>query len=99
MPISIVWITACATVLISSMATPTSGWWPLSRTDIYFLKNSMLRFLQQFRQMIAPDRRPCVGPVAARLVCDRQQHVLAVFHALNVAIHNFEFGRVDLVIG
>jgi hypothetical protein len=30
--------------------------------------------------------------MAARLVCDWQQHVLAVLYALNVAIENLELG-------
>src|SRR5260370_7352160 len=49
--------------------------------------------------MILPNRRPRMRAVAARLVGDGQQYVLAVFHSCDVLVDDPQLWGIDGVVG
>ena len=52
-------------------------------------------FVQQFGQIIFPDFGQRMRAVAARFAAQRDDDGAAIFHALDFAFQNAEFGRVD----
>ena len=54
---------------------------------------------QQLLHLLLPEFRHCRRAVAARLLAGRYQVKAAILHALQLAIHDFGFRRIALVIG
>ena len=57
------------------------------------------RGLQQLRQVLLPHGGPGVRAVSMGLIRGRQQHEAPVLHALDFALGDPEFRRVDEIIG
>src|SRR6266849_3943832 len=56
------------------------------------------RFFEQLRQVLLPDHRPRMRPVASRLLADRQEDEPRVFHFFDFAVGDAQLRRVDEVV-
>src|SRR5216117_3318206 len=55
--------------------------------------------VQQLEKVVFPECGAVVGLVAAGFVAKRNENVAAALHALDLAIQDAQFRRVDFIIG